>query len=224
MNLVTTLRTIAIAAALCTAGLAQAATVSYFSDDFENGLGKWTDRNPGNPDGVVVADPLRAGNNVLSFRTRWFAGSLFSKDAVTSTGLFTLSFDYLGLARPGSVAGDLGGYIGVASNTLPGLLQYYIGGTQNSFLGQTPVNLIDDGRWRSYAFTFNAPLWVGSPMKVVVEDWLGSLGVPRDAYFDNIVLRDNRVPEPGSLALVGLAMAGMGVVSARRKAAASRNA
>jgi len=201
---------------------AQAAVVSSFAENFEGSLSAWTQRNASHPDGVIVADPLRTGNHVLSFSRTMGSGSLFSTDQVKSDGNFTFAFDYLGLARPGSVAGDIGGYLGV-SKGLNGSNQYWLAGTGNY---ATPINLIDDGQWHSYSITFSSP--IGKPVRLMLEDWDGSRGVAGDAYFDNLRLNDssvapaafadaNAVPEPTTFALLGIAALGAGLASRRRR-------
>ena len=160
----------------------------------------------------TFSDPLNSANKVLTFQVPFFAGSIFSNDTVASpSGSYTMSFDYLGLARRFSTAGDLGGYIGVSSPNK--LDQLWMGGTGS---WATPLNLIDDGAWHSYTYTFNAPGWLTTPLRLMIEDWIGSGLITGDAYFDNVQLRSNPIPEPTSLALVGLALAAASVVSRRR--------
>jgi hypothetical protein len=228
MNIRHTARALTLLATLSAASLAQAwnVPVSVFSAGFEDGLSAWFDRNPSSPDAAVFDDPLRPGNHVLGFNRTMGSGSVFSNAQVASTGSYTLSFDYLGVAKPGGVAGDRGGYIGVSVGG-NGSSQYWVGGTSNNY--GTPLNLIDDGAWHSYSYTFNSP--IGQSIRVMVEDWDGSGGVAGDAFFDNIVLRDSSVaaprvplgesvPEPTSLALASLALAlgGLGAARGRRAA------
>ncbi len=221
MNIRLAVRALTLLAALSAASLAQAATVNVFSAGFESGLSAWFDRNAASPDAAVFDDPLRPGNHVLGFNQIMGSGSIFSNDQVISSGGYTLSFDYLGVAKPGGNAGDRGGYIGVSIGG-NGSSQYWVGGTSNNY--GTPVNLIDDGTWHSYSYTFNSP--IGQPIRVMVEDWDGSGGVAGDAFFDNIALRDSSVaapvialgstvPEPTSLALVALALLCTGLGAAR---------
>jgi hypothetical protein len=219
MNLFTcsarTARTFAAVAALMGAASAQANVVTA---NFEGNLAGWSERDPAAPTAALVSDPLNAANKVLTFERTGSTGTLFSVDAATSaSGQYTLTFDYLGLKGAGGTAGDLGGYIGVVPvqghwNTV------WLGGTGAQ---PTPLDLIDDGQWRTYTITFTS-IW--NSLSVVAQDWDNSgpaAQAARDVFFDNISLRAaaTAVPEPTSLALVSLALLAL-AASAQRKAGA----
>jgi len=201
------LRAAAVVALAC-ASQAPAFAALGIAEDFQTGLGGWTDRDPRSPESAVVADPLDAGNNVLSFLRLGYGGSLMSNTAVTSSGLFTISFDYLGQPGKGGVAGNLGGYLGVSSGVFSGG-EMWLAGTG----GGTPIDLIDDGSWHHYTLTFRST--IGQSLHVMIEDFDGSGGVAGDVYFDNVRIT-SAVPEPTSvaMALVGL----VGLAAVRRRA------
>lgn len=211
MNITTTLRALGFVSALSLATWAQASPLSLMSADFEGDLSAWTERDPLNPTAAIVADPLASGRGqVLTFQRVGSSGTLFSSEAVTSVGgKFVLTFDYLGLmGQNGGTPGDLGGYIGVVTG-MDGT-GLWVGGTGAQV---TPLNLIDDGEWHSYSYIFTAE-W-SDTVRVMAQDWDGSGAVANNVYFDNIKLE--AIPEPTSLALVGLALAAAGLGSKRRK-------
>lgn len=215
MNVITTTtRALGFVAALSLATWAQASPLTMFAADFEGDLSGWTEREPANPSGLLVADPVNAGHGqVLTFQRAGSSGTLFSSDAVLSnSGKFTLSFDYLGLFADKGDSSDLGGYIGIV-NGIDGA-GLWLGGTG---VYATPIDLIDDGEWHSYSMTFISE-W-GSSLRVVLEDWDGSGAFVGDAFFDNISLQ--AVPEPTSLALVGLALFAVGATAKRRASPAA---
>jgi hypothetical protein len=211
-----------VLAGLAVAGSAlaapQPAAVYAFSSGFETDLSGWSSRNAASPDAALFADPLHPGNQVLGFTALTSGGDLLSNTQVSTNGTFTLSFDYLGLPGRGGKAGNLGGYIGVSG----GSEQVWVAATSKEL--ETPLALVDDGLWHSYSYTFSGTA-LGfesrQALRVAVGDWKGSGGVAGDVFFDNIALRDTslsqsapaqagtpaNVPEPGSLGLVGLALA-----------------
>ncbi len=213
MNFISTTRTLTAIATLSLATLAQASVITA---DFEVDLSGWSERNPAAPTGDIVFDPLNPANMVLTFQRLGSNGTLFSTGTATSSsGMYTLSFDYLGLKGAGGTAGDLGGYIGVVPTQGHWNLEWLAGtGAQ-----ATPLDLIDDGLWRTYTITFSS-IW--NSLSVAVQDWDNSgplAQATRDVYFDNISLSAATVPEPTSMALVGLALLAAGA-TAKRKAGA----
>ncbi|CAD5372073.1 PEP-CTERM domain-containing protein [Rubrivivax sp. A210] len=224
------LNTLTLAAALLAASqLAAAANVSSISENFEGTLSHWTDRSVfvgGAVQSAIVVDPLNAANHALGFNRTFGAGSLFSVDTIsTTTGQFTVNFDYLGLAKAGSVAGNLGGFFGI-SQGFPGTHDW-IAGTLDGFRmanGVPVIGLVDDGQWHHYSLTFNTT--IGNTVHLMFEDYDGSGGVAGDVFFDNIQFNDssvaalplNNVPEPGSLALLGAAALAAAAVSRKRQA------
>lgn len=160
-----------------------------FSDDFEAGLGQWTGKKDGTNSALVLADPLATGRgNVLAFAAVTNGGDVFSRQMFANDRDIRISFDYLGLARTGSTAGNLGGFFGIAPTSSGEAPNTWIAATQNNYPGLS-VALLDDGRWHRYTHVIDA----GSSytaFHLMVEDYRHPLGgaVPGDAYFDDFVV------------------------------------
>jgi hypothetical protein len=182
---------------------AGAAPVRVFSERFEGDLFRWVGKNGGAHSGTIVDDPRRQGNHVLRFDALASAGDVFTMPiTVSKKKTYRLRFEYLGTPGEGGVARDLGGFIGAALET-PGPHRW-LAGTQPG--GESDA-LVDDGRWRKYTIDFSpgAKPWTTpdgtrlikprsiSELRLMLEDNVGSQGVPGDAYFDNITL--DRLPE-----------------------------
>lgn len=216
-----TLRLAALCTALSTPLFAGAATVSAFAEDFEGDLSAWTGIGGGAiTQAAIVIDPLDSGNHVLGFPQLGSGGSIYTRDFVTTSGQFTVSFDYLGLPRAGSNLGNLGGFFGISLG-FPGAHQW-IAGTLDNYTSPF-INLYDTGAWQRYTLTFSST--IGQTVHLMFEDFVGSGGVTGDVFFDNIQFNDstvppaplpNTVPEPAGLALAGMALAAAGLARRRR--------
>ena len=148
-------------------------SATLFFDDFESGLGQW----PTIGSGVIVSDPLKPNNHALSFAQLFSGGDILSKSINNTTGSYILSFDYLGTCSNN----NCGGFIGYE----PG--DVWLGGTSGEY---APDLLPDTGRWERVTIIFSGPTTISFQL----EDYIGSGGVPGDAYFDNILLTDENGP------------------------------
>lgn len=153
-----------------------------FTEDFENGLTRWTGQTGGVHHGKTVPDPKGSGRGqVLTFKALASGGDMRSTNEVSVRGIYTVSFDYLGTPSPEGAVGDLGGYIGIATNlSLP--LFRYVAGTRST--AGPIIQLTDDNAWHSYSVTLTN--FVSQPIHLVLLDFSGSQGVPGDVFFDNI--------------------------------------
>jgi hypothetical protein len=174
-----------------------------FRERFEGDLSNWIGKHGGEHHAIIVDDPIRPQNHVVTFTQIDYAGDIFSPEITLEPGdVCELSFEYLGILGPGCVPDNLGGAIGfsdqfVEINSFSGrFLAATDLGTPNSGIDDDP--LIDDGKWHKYKIKFDpfesGYRWYdGSPenntIRVTLEDWLGAGGVAGDVFFDDIVLK-----------------------------------
>ena len=171
-----------------------------FEDKFESGnLDQWTGDVHGPHHGQIVADPLKAGNRVLTFTELDANGDVFSAAPIwlkEGNRQYIVSFDYLGLAQPGSLPGNLGGFLGIATSVdLWQEGRFWLGGTDPSGINTAMgVQLEDDGAWHHYEIDITPLVEQEAITEVhlMVEDWRDIGGVPGDVYFDNIQLTGNK--------------------------------
>ena len=176
------------------------AAAPLFSEKFEGDLSGWVGKGGGPHSGVIVKDPIRKGNHVLTFAGLTTGGDIFSEQiGVGKRKTYRLKFDYLG--KPGrGVKDDLGGTLGISIMT-PGHARW-LAGTQP--VSSEAISLKDDGKWHTYTieFTPGGKPWFTPDgtravklrsipaIRMMLEDNAGSQGVPGDAYFDNISLTE----------------------------------
>ena len=185
-----------------------------FLEDFETDLSNWTGKNGGSHNGLIVADPLE-GDHALTFSALNSGGDIFSVLTFTG-GSYTLEFDYLGTCN----TGDCGGFIGYSYDLYPNydIAVYpwgdaeWIGGTGG--ISIYPDLLPDTGGWEHVVINFTTTQELN--FHLMLEDFVTSGPFYGDAYFDNIRLHTTTVPEPGTLALFGIGLAGMGLARRRK--------
>lgn len=204
---------ILFAAILCVPALASATTITI--DNFENGnLNAWT---PGSS-GQIVVDPLNASNHALNFTALGDGGNIWTASTYAATGSdWWFSFDYLGYPS----GSNTGGFIGWDTDTLYAGNERWLAGTTAS--GGPDLLLIDDGTWHHYLIhLIRGTNLTNGPVYFKAEDWIGSDAIAGNAYFDNIVITDVNpqaaVPEPATLALLGIGLAGLGFSRRKRTA------
>ena len=186
----------------------QAMAAPIFFDDFESGLGKWS--TPGSSQ--IVSDSLNLGNHALNFKNLGSGGDSFTARNLAA-GTYHLSLDILGTCT----SGKCGGFVGI--NDAQGE-QWLIGDTSYP----TPNPLVNNGTWQHIDVTFTSR--GAAPFQLKLEDFVWS-NITQDVYFDNICVSSqsndrgcstfrSNVPEPASLALLGIGIAGL-TASRRRK-------
>lgn len=177
---------------------------TLFFEDFEQDLSNWAGKSGGSYSGTIVSDLLES-DNALTFRSVTVQGDIFTTQTFYgASNNYTLSFDYLGTCE----GDNCGGFIGY-SYGLPDV-HNWLGGTDPHY----PDLLPDTGKWEHVSINFSLP---GS-FHIILEDYKYSgMKIGGDAFFDNILLESQPVPEPSTMLLFGSGLGALGLVAYRRK-------
>lgn len=194
-----TLGQIAVLAAVLFGAAPARAQSSTFFDDFEGDLSQWIAKSSSHQ-GIIVEDPLRPGNHVLTFTQVTGGGDMFGAEVIAIQGrTHILRFEYLGVPNLGGIVGDLGGTLGIAESS-PGRHRWLAGTTSCCHVENDL--LIDDGQWHTYVMEIDV-FASGLPgqftdfsqvpprddtIRIMLQDFNESFGVAGDVFFDNIVL------------------------------------
>ena len=169
------------------------AATTLFEEDFEASLSRWSGQGYGAHNGMIVDDPLQAGNSVLSFSGLRKGGDVFHTSGIELVpgNTYQVSVDYLGKEIPVSVTDDFGGFFGLSD-----IVDYtptnkaWLFGTREGY-AVLRNHLIDDGQWHTYTYTFQ---WQQSEIDaadnrihITMEDWASAGGSYGDVFFDNII-------------------------------------
>lgn len=196
MTLKQTLRLFGLAAAIATATTIARADIVLFQENFERGnLEQWTGKAGEAHNGIIVKDPLRPRNKVLSFSEVNTAGDIFTveKLAVNGPRRYVLSFDFLGRSTTPTSPVEFGGFVGIITEPAWYVEHYWVAGTYLPALNvptPTATELIADGRWRRYEIDITDVIETSgmTELHLMLEDWLELQSIPGDVFFDNIKL------------------------------------
>jgi hypothetical protein len=197
----------ALFALFAIAGTANASVIS--NGNFEQGLAGWT----------------MTGNAVLA--TQYGAGFNWGGGSVAQNGTYAISFNGGNLPSTGAIWQSFATVIGTTysvqfdyGSTSPwaqSMNWTVLGANQGTIDSARVTDNNTAGLLNTYNFTFVANS-LSSTLRF--NDYVGNNSNSNDGLLDNISVNANpsAVPEPGSLALLGLGILGVGMVR-RRKAA-----
>ena len=185
-----------------------------FFDDFEDGLSHYVGKDGGAHSGIITGNPLGSGN-VLAFAALGVGGDAFTQKTFAG-GTYTLEFDYLGICG----TDNCGGFIGYSYDLHPDLdiLVYpdgdaeWVGGTMSPY----PDLLSDTGNWVHVVIQFTTTQ--DADFHLMLEDFVSASPNAQDALFDNVRLSNAEVPLPGTLGLLTVGIAALGVIRNHRRA------
>jgi hypothetical protein len=163
---------------------------------------------------VIAANPLGSGS-ALAFAALGVGGDVFTQRTFAG-GTYTLDFDYLGTCG----TDNCGGFVGYSYDLHPDLDMLVYADGDHEWLGGSmspyPDLLSDTGRWVHVVIQFTTTQ--DTDFRLMLEDFVSGSPNAGDAFFDIVRLSNAEVPLPGTLGLLTVGIAALGVIRNQRRA------